>query len=187
MKKYLSLIFALGLLISLCTFGASLASSADLSESAQGYLDALGCPPMTAAENKANLHIISITKDDTDYIISWDYDSKISGNGANAFSKMHFFDPADLSTHYQPFTVEGNQLNYTFKKGDIIGFKTFRIDFHPESQLVYLYFEGILESAGAPAEIQTPPLFFTLVLDDEPYVLEEAPRVAGDAFTSYLP
>ena len=157
-----------------------------LRKKASEYLDRLGCPLMPDNENRVELQIVSIKKDDGDYKIRWDCGKSAQGNDAYMFSIMHFFDPDDLSKHYQPFTIENGKLNYSFKAGDEITWKEFRVNFEPKCQIIYLFFEGASASKGAPAEMLTEPLFFTFILGDKPELLEKTPRLANGIFDNYI-
>ena len=149
---------------------------------ALAYLDELDCPVMEDNENRVGIRIRSIEKVDDGYKICWDSDMGDS-NAAYMFSLMRFFDPDDYSNNYQPFTISDGSLTYTFGEGDWISYKEFRVrDFEPDCMMFYLYFEGALESMGAPPDIQTDPLFFTFVLGDEPELVEESPRFANGIF-----
>jgi hypothetical protein len=161
---------------------------ADTAGSAKEFVEGLNCPKVSAGDNKIGLSIKSIRKDGDDYIVSWNCDNPgVSGNEAFIFVRMRFFDPADFSTSYTAFTLKDGGFSYSFQKGDVISYKTFRFNFKPESQVVYLYFDGLPASTGAPANLITPPLFFTILLGDNPTVYEDVPRLAMEVFKKYLP
>ena len=159
-------------------------ASYSLKEKALKYVEALDCPIMSEEENKVNFRIESIEKKGDNYKIRWG--GNFSGNEMFVFTKIHYFDPEDFTNHYQPFTIADGKIDLNFEEGDLVSpLLEYRIRFEPECQIVYLYFEGLLESMGAPPEIQTEPLFFTIVLGDEPELLEDSPRLANGIFEGY--
>jgi hypothetical protein len=184
MKKVVSFAFIVVLFLS----AAAKNLSADPADTAKEFVEGLNCPKVSAGDNKMGLSIKSIRKDGDDYIVSWNCDNPgINGNETLVFVRMRFFDPADFSKSYTAFTVKDGRLNYAFKSGDEISYKTFRFNFRPASQVVYLYFDGLPASTGAPANLITPPLFFTILLGDNPIVYEDVPRLAMEVFKKYLP
>ncbi len=69
-------------------------------------------------------------------------------------------------------------MSVSFGVGESISYDHVRVNFPTASKVVYLYFAG----AESPEELYTVPLFFTLVLDDDPHVYEAAPRAANGLF-----
>ena len=64
------------------------------------------------------------------------------------------------------------------KNGDIIH----TVKIKPASNVMFVYFLGVKE----PERPHTVPLFFTVILGDNPYVLEKTPRYAGTQFDEAL-
>jgi ankyrin repeat protein len=153
---------------------------------AKAFLEKLpGATPVTDAENKAGLFIEDVIKSDSDYIVNYKCTNNIiwgsNDNRAILMTQIYFIDPEKYENTYQPFTIKENgSLSFSFKEGDEIGFPIRRITFEPPSKVMYMYFEGI--GSNVSRELQTVPLFFTIVLGDNPYVYEEKPRHAGNLF-----
>jgi hypothetical protein len=147
--------------------------------------------PVTDAENKIGLSIKSITKSDGDYIVDYYCTNELVSNRSYNQSsdnlkilttQIYFIDPENYDNHYQPFTIVDGEMKMTFKAGDRIGFPLRRISFEPPSKVMYMYFVGVEKGGDNPPELYTVPLFFTLVLGDNPQVFEEIPRHAGNIF-----
>ena len=149
---------------------------------AKAFQDKLGNPAtVTESENKLGLFIRNVTKTGNGYIV--DYDTKntpIAKNGAFIMSKVFFIDPENYSNNYQPFTLENGKMNFSYDEGDEITLPIRRIKFEPSSKIMYMYFSGIEKSVSE--EFYTVPLFFTIILGDNPSVFEEIPRLANDLF-----
>ncbi|MCE5343750.1 MAG: hypothetical protein LLF96_09270 [Eubacteriales bacterium] len=182
MKKvallFLILVFILG------ANTVSLAESQDVDAVAQGFLDALdNCPPVSTDENLIGFSIDKIEKDGDDFIVYWSATNEIiSGNSSNvayAFSLIKFYDPEDYTNAYQGYTVQDGEMHVDFSAGESISYDHVRVRFSTPSNVVYLYFAG---APDGPEQIFTVPLFYTLILNDEPRVLEETPRAANDLF-----
>ncbi|MCL2071928.1 MAG: hypothetical protein FWH07_06830 [Oscillospiraceae bacterium] len=157
-------------------------------------LEELGCTTVPYGENRLGMEIVSIDKVNDGYKIVWscattDSNPRNATFGSNAhdvlmFTLIRFFDPDDFSNNHQVFTIEDEQINYTFGDGDLITWKEFRLrEFEPLGKVVYMYFAGATD--GAPSEIQTPPMFFTLILGDNPEIIEDSPRLANGIFDGY--
>ncbi|MDR2451586.1 MAG: hypothetical protein LBE85_07435 [Candidatus Accumulibacter sp.] len=151
------------------------------------FLDRLpGAVPVTDEENKVGLYIENITKSKGDYVVDYRCTNKIiSGNSNNMallMTQIYFIDPESYENHYQPFTIKDGKVNVVFEQGDEIGYPIRRIKFEPPSKIMYMYFSGIEKGGNNPPELATVPLFFTLVLGDNPQVFERTPRHAGNLF-----
>lgn len=160
------------------------AAPAEADALARGFLDGLeDCPYVAPEENLIGFHITKIEKDGGDYIVYWgstnDTITGNSGNIAYAFSLIKFFDPEDYTNTYQGFTMDGSSMQVDFKEGEFISYDHVRVTFDTPSDVVYLYFAG---AADGPEELYTVPLFYTLILDDNPRVFEDTPRAAGSLF-----
>jgi hypothetical protein len=187
--KILLLIIACvyGSLLPACsqTTGKSKSAEDNLSTNAKAFLDKLGkLAPVTESENMIGLSIRSVTKSGDDYIV--DYAAKNSiidnspDNNAYLMTQIYFIDPENHENRYQPFTVENGELKFLLNPGDEIGYPVRRIRFEPPSKVMYMYFTGIEKSVSEV--LYTEPLFFTIVLGDNPSVLEDTPRHARDVF-----
>jgi len=146
--------------------------------------------PVAKEENLVGLSIASVKKSGDDYIVRWastnDMIEKNPGNQAFLLTQIYYIDPEKYEHHYQPFTVEDGKINRTFAAGDEISNQVARVKFEPASKIMFVYFKGVDKSPQNPATLYTVPLFFTIVLGDEPYVLEETPRHAGTMFSEAL-
>jgi hypothetical protein len=143
--------------------------------------------PVTDNENKAGLYIESVTKSKGDYMVNYRCTNEIlSGNSNNMgflMTQIYFIDPENYENSYQPFTVKENgEAEFAFEQGDEMGLPIRRIKFEPPSKVMYMYFVGIEKGGNNPPELATVPLFFTLVLGDNPQVFEKTPRHAGNLF-----
>jgi hypothetical protein len=148
--------------------------------------------PVTDEENKLGLYIESVTKSDSGYLVDYGYsaihvsrtdDQKIK---LYVTRQIYFIDPENYENNYQPFTLEEDgTMRLTHDKGDEIGFPfpVRRIKFEPPSKVMYMYFTGIKdEGDDKMSKLATVPLFFTLVLGDNPQVFEKTPRHAKKLF-----
>lgn len=120
---------------------------------------------------------------DGDVYIQWNFANEIMRNNLTyAFTQMRFFDPANLAVPYSAFKVsEDKKLSLTFKEGDFINILNFvhlnQEEFSPASGVLFMYFNGSGE--GAPKELYTSPLVFTIYVDnDGPHAVETTPRYA---------
>lgn len=186
MKKLGLCLMALTIAVLVSGAAQVFAATDDLQKAAQGFVVKLrGAKPVSADENKIGLAIKSITKSGDDYIVTWDASNDIiasnTDNQTRVLSQIYFIDPEDYSNNYQTFTVEDGKMHFNFETGDEISMKAMRVKFVPKCKVMYMYFTGI-PAEGNPPELYTVPLFYTLVLDDKPHVLEEAPRHALQFF-----
>ena len=138
----------------------------------------------TSVENEDNgigLYIKSVIKSDEDYIVDYGCANQVVWENNRVFlmTQIYFIDPENYENKYQPFTIDENgNIKAQFKDGDEIAFPVRRIQFEPPSKVMYMYFVGI----DNDQESRTVPLFFTIVLGDHPYVLEDTPRYANGLF-----
>ena len=123
---------------------------------------------------------------DGDVYIQWQFANEIMrSNLTYAYTQIRFFGPTDLAKPYSAFKINAdNTLNLTFKAGDSISFLDFvhlnREEFSPDSGVIFMYFNGSGE--GAPEELFTSPLVFTIFVgDDGPHAVETTPRYAPEA------
>jgi len=162
-----------------------------LKQKALQFLNNLnGAVPVKKEDNLIGLSISSVSKSGNDYIVSWASSNELiknsNSNQAYLLSQIHFIDPENYENNYQPFTIENGKINRTFESGDEFSNQVERVKFEPQSKVMYVYFKGVDKSSWNPAEIYTVPLFFTIVLGDTPYVLEQTPRYAGTMFDRAL-
>lgn len=162
---------------------AETAANGDPDSMAKQFLAALkNCPSISEEDNRMGFGIDRIEKDGDDYVVYWTASNElISANPSNeayAFSLITFYDPADYANSYQGFTMEDGRMQVQFGVGESISYDHVRVSFPTDSKVVYLYFAG----AEGPEEIYTVPLFYTLVLDDDPHVYESTPRAANGLF-----
>ena len=162
-----------------------------LKQKASLFLNNLnGAVPVKKEDNLIGLSISSVSKSGNDYIVSWtssnDLIKNSSSNQAYLLSQIHFIDPENYENNYQPFTIENGKISRTFEAGDEISNQVERVKFEPPSKVMYVYFKGVEKSPGNPSELYTVPLFFTIVLGDTPYILEQTPRYAGTMFDKAL-
>jgi len=155
----------------------------------KAFLDKLGNPvPVQQSENMVDLSIRSVTKSGNDYIIDYNAgNSIISGNSGNRLylmTQVFFIDPENFENIYQPFTIDDGKISVTLEAGDIIEYPVRRIKFEPPSKIMYMYFTGIEKSVSD--DLYTVPLFFIIILGDNPHVYEQTPRHAGDLFDMYI-
>jgi len=146
------------------------------------------CDPVEADDNRMGFSVTGIEKDGSDYIVNWSFSNEIiaynAQNMAYAFSLVTFYDPEDLDRSYQGFTIENGSLQVSFEPGESISYDHVRIrsdEFSTDSGVVYMYFEGAPDEADS---IRTVPMFYTLILGDEPKLAEEAPRNGAMLFLS---
>lgn len=181
MKRMLSL--GIALVLALGLVGAAFAQETP-EQRARAFVDALSdCPLVEEKDNQMGFGIDRIEKDGDDYIVYWtatnDLIRKNSGNTAYAFSLITFYDPEDYTKSYQGFTVKDGKISVSFHEGERISYDHVRVSFPTPSSVVYLYFAGAVDG---PEELYTVPLFYTLILDDQPRVLEDTPRAANGLF-----
>ena len=153
---------------------------------AKAFLEKLSqAAPVTEADNKAGIFIESVTRSGEDYIVNYKCTNTVLwGSNQNRMflmTRVYFVDPEKYENTYQPFVrKKDGTASFNFKEGDELGFPVRRIAFEPPSKVMYLYFMGI--GSDSPKELQTVPLFFTIVLGDNPHVHEATPRYAGELF-----
>lgn len=150
---------------------------------AKKFLEALeNCPNVSPEENKLGFGIDRIEKDGDDYFIYWTATNELlyrnPDNIPYIFSLISFYDPADYSRSYRGFEIKDGDIVRTLKVGESLSCDHVRVNFETDSKVVYMYFKGVEE----PEEIYTLPLFYTLILDDNPRVVEEVPRAANGLF-----
>ncbi|MDR0841693.1 MAG: hypothetical protein LBN26_10000 [Christensenellaceae bacterium] len=152
---------------------------------AQQFLDSLeNCPYVEDENNRIGFDIDRIEKDGDDYVVYWTSTNaaiaKNPSNVAYAFSLITFYNPEDYSNSYQGFTMENGQMNVDFAAGESISYDHVRVKLPTASKVVYMFFAG---AENGPEELYTVPLFYTLILDDNPHVFESAPRAANGLFS----
>lgn len=189
MKKVALLFLVLVFISGACT--VSLAESQDIDAVAMGFISALdNCPLISPEENLMGFSVDQITKDGDDYVVYWSATNEMitgnsafaaytSANAAYAFSLIKFYDPENYANTYQGYTVQDGKMQLPFASGERISYDHVRVSFSTPSKVVYLYFAG---APDGPRQIYTVPLFYTLILNDDPHVLEDTPRAANGLF-----
>ena len=176
------------LLLALCLCLAPLSALAATEDDARALMAECGVgDPVSDSDNLMGMHLKEVRYDsDGDVFIQWQFENEMMrSNLTYAFIQMRFFDPADLSAPYSAFKInEDNTLGLTFKEGDMINILDFvhlnHEEFSPESGVIFMYFNGAGE--GAPEQLFTRPLAFTLYVDDDgPHAVEMTPRYAPEA------
>ncbi|MDR0725208.1 MAG: hypothetical protein LBF59_04270 [Prevotellaceae bacterium] len=137
--------------------------------------------PVASENNRIGLSIDSVKKSGDDYDIYIKCsNSRVQNSGTVTVVRTYFIDPENYKNLYQPCTIKDNgSITFTFSStpdGTLI----VSVKLKPVSEVMYVYFRGIEESELA--EIYTAPLFFTVVLGDKPFVLEQTPRHARTLF-----
>jgi len=176
------------LLIVICLCLAPVSALAATEDEARALMTECGIGDAVAdSDNLMGIGLKDVCFDvDGDVYIQWQFANEIMrSNLTYAYTQMRFFGPADLATPYSAFKINAdNTLNLTFKSGDSISFLDFvhlnREEFSPESGVIFMYFNGSGE--GAPEELFTSPLVFTIYVgDDGPRAVETTPRYAPEA------
>ena len=128
-------------------------------------------------------------EDDGDLYVSWAFTNEMMrGNMSYAYTRVRFFDPDDLSTPFTAFTInEDDTFSVTIKTGDQLGSYDYvhvkHEEFDPDSGVIFMYFDGSGE--GAPDELYTVPLVFTIYKDsDGAHTVEDLPRYAPEEIIS---
>ena len=131
-------------------------------------------------DNPLGLSVDSVKKseDGYDVFINWSNKSIQGIHGALA-NKTYFFDPENFKNFF-PMLDENGMKNLTFSVNSIDGTLIISVKLKPASEVMYVYFNGIKDPD--PEYLHTVPLFFTIVLGDDPFVLEQTPRHAGTLF-----
>ena len=186
MKKLVALVLSalmvFGMAACLAETNEAIAKSPE--ELARGFVDALGnCSLVEEKDNKIGFGIGKIEKVGDNFIVYWTSTNELLtvppfsiNNQINQMKisiRITFFDPQDYTHHYAktaadfPTEVKGNEA-----------FDNISINLPTSSNVVYVYFNGIED----PSEMYTVPLFYTLILDDNPRLLEDQPRAANGIF-----
>ena len=185
-------LFKIGiLLLVLCQCLAPLPALAATEDEARALMTECGIGDAVAdSDNLMGISLKDVHLDaDGDVYIQWHFANDLMGSNLTyAFTRMRFIDPADLTALYTAFKInEDKKVRMTFKKGDIINILDYvhlnHEEFSPKSGVIFMYFDGSGE--GAPKELFTKPLVFTLYVgNDGPHAVETAPRYAPEAIIS---
>lgn len=180
-------VYLLALNISLTPVSALAATMED----ARGLMAECGIgDPVAQKDNLMDISLQNVHYDkDGDVYIQWNFaNKKMRSNLTYAFTQMRFFDPANLAAPYAAFKVNAdNTLKLTIKKGDVINILDFvhlnHEEFSPASGVIFMYFNG--SGDGAPEELFTKPLTFTIYVDGQnPRAVETTPRYAPEAMVA---
>jgi hypothetical protein len=178
MKKRLVLIVSLVIFCMLAN--VSLAQSAD--DLSKSFLDSLpGCTPVMPEDNLIGLAIDSIEIIDGEYVLTWSSTNvRIQDDAINSgviYTMLTFYDPEDYTKTSVGYTVEnGYKMCRMFGKTSTM--KQVPVYLTTPSNVVFMYFPGI----DYLPEMYTAPLFFTLILGENPHVYEATPRLANGLF-----
>ena len=182
-------LFKMGiLLLVLCQCLTPITALAATEEEARTLMTECGIGDVVADnDNLMGVSLKDVHLDaDGDIFIQWQFANEIMrSNLTYAYTQMRFFDPAALAAPYSAFKInEDNTLDLSFKAGDSISSLDYvhlnHNEFSPTSGVIFMYFNGSGE--GAPKELFTSPLVFTLyVSNDGPLAVETTPRYAPEA------
>jgi hypothetical protein len=136
------------------------------------------------ADDSIGLGIKNIEKNGDEFTVHLSYKNDIINNSPEnityADTLITFYDPQDYTHTYQAFDKdEEGKIVFHFKAGDSLSRMDYvHVNFPTPSKVVYMYF------AGAPdvPNLYTVPMFYTLILDDDPRVFEPQPRAANGIF-----
>ncbi len=142
-----------------------------------------GATPVELDNNKLLLYVdsIKVSKEGYDVYMKC-HNSRVRNAFAGTITAITFVDPENYKNNYRPYTIDEN--GYMVFSGQTTMDETMIITskLKPASKVMFVYFGGVQE----PEVFRTVPMFFTLVLGDNPYVLERLPRHAGAGFYEAL-
>ena len=176
------------LLLVICLCLAPVSAQAATEDEACALMTECGIGDAVAdSDNLMGISLKDVRYDaDGDVYIQWQFANEIMrSNLTYAYTQMRFFDPAALAAPYSAFKInEDNTLDLSFKAGDSISSLDYvhlnHNEFSPPSGVIFMYFNGSGE--GAPEELFTSPLVFTIFVgDDGPHAVETTPRYAPEA------
>ena len=186
-KKLLITIVACGCLIMPLAYGQQDAGQANnnselLKQKAVQLLNKLeGATPVEPEENLIGMTVDSVKKSGDDYEIYMRCTNKILKDIYPAVYRTIFIDPENYKNRTLTYTIgDDGALSMTFSTTPGGYYAIIPTKLKPASQVMYVYYIGV--KAPDPKELYTVPLFFTIVLGDEPYILENTPRHAGTLF-----
>jgi hypothetical protein len=136
--------------------------------------------PVVAADNVIGLMIDSVKKTSNDYELYFNHTNKnIQRVATGLVMGTYFIDPENYKNYSRPVTIDKEGfMDFTYTSSTPEGDPIVPVKLKTASKIVYVYFSGVKD----PKEVYTVPLFFTIVLGDKPYVLEQTPRYAGTLF-----
>jgi hypothetical protein len=178
MKKRWALIVSLVMICMLAN--VSLAQSAD--DLAKGFLDGLpDCTPVVPEDNLIGLAVDAIDIIDGEYVLTWSSTNEriqnYADNSTVLYTMLTFYDPEDYTKTSVGYTTEnGYKMCRIF--GQTSTMKQVPVYLTTPSNVVFMYFPGI----DYLPEMYTAPLFFTLILGENPHVYEATPRLANGLF-----
>jgi len=142
------------------------------------------CKPVKPEDNKIGLAIESISKGDgNSFHVQWKSTTGLIKRGTMGqelvAALMWFIDPDNPSNK-----KEGLQSTFSGNIGDC---DNMTVTMDSPAKSVIIYFEGIRSTPKADnKESRTAPLFFMVELGDNPKLLDETPRYAGDLFEGII-
>ena len=139
--------------------------------------------PVEKEDNLLRLSVDSVKKSADGYDVYMKcYNNRVQNSGTGTVMATVFIDPENYKNHYKPYTLDNEgYMNATFQT-TLDGTIIIPVKFNPASKVMYVYFLGVKE----PTLLRTVPLFFTIALGKEPFVVEETPRHAGTIFDEVL-
>jgi hypothetical protein len=172
MKRKLKLLSLVSLLLATAMFFGCVNDDRS-QEILQKYSD---CEHVNPEDNKIGFNIVNISKEqDSSFFVQWKCDVAINSLLVAAF--MTFIDADDpdnfkigLASRFKDNIGEHDKMSVTMDK---------------QAKFVIIYFQGIDESIENSEPYLTSPLFFIAELGDNPKLLDEKPRYAGDLFNSF--
>ena len=158
----------------------SFAYSQNKSESGKGLLEKYStCQHVKPEDNKSGFTIESISKEkENSYLIQWKCSSDLIMKNPRGHQLiavfLYFIDPDDTGNLKNGFA--------SAFKGNIGELDKMVVTLDKPAKSLIIYFEGIDSSIKNTEEIRTVPLFFMAKLGDNPKLLDQSPRYAGDLF-----
>ena len=168
-------------------FGQHDSKSDELKQKAVQLLNDLKeATSVAPTENLIGLSIDSVKKSGEDYDIYFKCsNSRLENATIGLVTGTHFIDPENYNNHEEVYTIDdAGFMKFSIETAIDSNHPIFSVKLKPASEVMYVYFAGVKEPA--PAELRTVPLFFTIVLGDEPFVLEQTPRHAKNLFDEAL-
>ena len=137
------------------------------------------CQQVKPEDNKIGLAIESISKEEgNSFFVQWTSSTDLIMKNPRGHllvaSFLHFIDPDDTGNRKNGLTAQF--------RGNIGDHNKMIVTLDKPAKHLIIYFEGISSSIPDSENIRTSPLFFIAELGDNPKLLENSPRYAGDLF-----
>ena len=134
--------------------------------------------PVAPKDNLMELSIDTIIKSGDEYKVCL---KGIAGQRERV-TNIYFIDPENYKNNEQPGVIVQDGKKYSSMTVDGKGNVIHTVKIRPASKLVYVYFSGFDDYE----KTRTVPLFFTIALGDDPFIIEQTPRYAGTLFDEAL-